>query len=173
MDMSALSRPAQPGPSGPQDIGIAGALFQPLEVIPTAGGPVLRMLRPDSPLLPDFSKGFGEIYFSEVLPGAVKAWKRHRRQTQHFAVPVGLLKIVLYDSRLDSPSKNALCQFLLGRPEHYGLLRIPVGVWYGFTAVGSGRALICNCADIAHDPTEGERLPLDDSSIPYAWSADQ
>lgn len=168
MSMSATPESV---PSGPQDIGIAGALFQPLEVIPTAGGPVLRMLRSDSPLLPDFSRGFGEIYFSEVLPGAVKAWKRHSRQTQHFAVPVGLLKIVLYDSRPDSPSRDALCQLLLGRPQHYGLLRIPVGVWYGFTTLGSGPALICNCADIAHDPAEAERLPLEDSSIPYAWSA--
>ena len=72
-----------------QDVGIAGALLQPLKVIPTEGGPVLHMLRPGSPLLPDFSKGFGEIYFSEVLPGHVKAWKRHTRQTQDFAVPSG------------------------------------------------------------------------------------
>ena len=93
------------------------------------------MLRPDSPLLPDFSKGFGEIYFSEVLPGHVKAWKRHTCQTQHFAVPSGLLKIVLYDDRPDSATRGVLCELALGRPEHYGLLRIPVNVWYGFTAM--------------------------------------
>lgn len=154
-----------------QDMGIAGALFQPLAVIPTPGGPVLHMLRPHSPLLPDFTAGFGEIYFSEVLPGAVKAWKRHSRQTQLFAVPRGLLKIVLYDDRPGSPTRGVLCELALGRPEHYGLLRIPPGVWYGFTALGEEAALICNCADIPHDPAEGERRPPDDPAIPYAWES--
>ena len=149
-----------------QDVGIAGALLHPLKVIPTEGGPVLHMLRPDAPLF----MGFGELYFSEVLPGAVKAWKRHTRQTQHFAVPSGLLKIVMYDDRPDSETRGVLCELALGRPEHYGLLRIPVNVWYGFTAMGDAPALICNCADIPHDPTEGQRLPFNDPSIPYQWS---
>lgn len=153
-----------------RDVGIAGALFQPLKIIPAPGGPVLHMLRPDSPLLPDFQAGFGEMYFSEVLPGAVKAWKRHSRQTQHFAVPCGLLRIALYDDRPASITRGRLCELILGRPEHYGLLRIPAGVWYGFTALGKAPALICNCADIPHDPAEGERLPADDPAIPYAWA---
>ena len=135
-----------------QDVGIAGALLHPLKVIPTDGGPVMHMLRPDSPLLPDCSKGF------------------HTRQTQPFAVPSGLLKIVMYDDRPDSETRGVLCELALGRPEHYGLLRIPVNVWYGFTAMGDAPALICNCADIPHDPTEGLRLPVNDPSIPYQWS---
>lgn len=152
-----------------RDVGIAGALFQPLKIIPTPGGPVLHMLRPDSPLLPNFQAGFGELYFSEALPGAVKAWKRHGRQTQHFAVPCGLLNIVLYDDRPASSTRGRLCELTLGRPEHYGLLRIPAGVWYGFTAIGKAPALICNCADMPHDPAEGERRPADDPAIPYTW----
>ena len=149
--------------------GIEGALYQPLKVIPTPGGPVLHMLRAGSPLLPDFSGGFGEIYFSEVLPGAVKAWKRHTRQTQLFAVPMGRLRIVLYDDRPSSPTRGALVERRLGRPDDYGLLRIPPLVWYGFTAEGTVPALICNCADLPHDPAEGERLSPDDAAIPYAW----
>lgn len=149
--------------------GIDGALFQPLKVIAAQGGPVLHMLRAGAPLLPDFSHGFGEIYFSEVEPGSVKAWKRHTRQTQLFAVPVGRLRIVLYDSRPASPSNGALVERRLGRPDDYGLLRIPPLVWYGFMAEGEGPALICNCADIPHDPAEGERLPFDVAAIPYRW----
>ena len=125
------------------DMGIIGVCFQPLKIIDTPGGPVLHMLRPDSPLRPgagtaDGELHLGEVYFSEVLPGAVKAWKRHRRQTQYYAVP-------------------------------HGLLRIPTGVWYGFTAAGDGPALICNCADLPHDPEEGEHLPADTKDIPYSW----
>lgn len=168
MDARSQAHAAADAPAV-RDVGIAGALFQPLAVIPTPGGPVLHMLRPHWPLLPDFATSFGEIYFSEVLPGAVKAWKRHRRQTQLFAVPRGLLTIVLYDDRPASSTRGALCELALGRPDHYGLLRIPPGVWYGFTALGGEAALICNCADIPHDPAEGERRPPDDPGIPYRW----
>ena len=151
------------------DTGIKGALFQPLRVISTPGGPVLHMLRAGAPLLPAFPEGFGELYFSEVLPRAVKAWKRHTRQTQLFAVPVGLLRIVLYDDRAASPTRGVLVERRLGRPDDYGLLRIPPMVWYGFMAESDAPALICICADIPHDPAEGERLPPDAAAIPYAW----
>ena len=59
-----------------------------LAVIPTDGGPVMHMMRPASPLFGEI----GEVYFSEVEPGCVKAWKCHTRQTQRFAVPVGQLR---------------------------------------------------------------------------------
>lgn len=134
----------------------------PLPIISTPGGPVLHMLRADSP----FFVGFGEVYFSEVEPGIVKAWKRHQRQTQFFAVPVGRLRIVLYDA-----DTNTHCEVILGRPDAYKLLRIPAGVWYGFTALGNTPALICNCADIPHDPTESERRGVDDPSMPHCFGA--
>ena len=86
-------------------LGIDGAFILPLRVIDTPGGAVMHMLRPVFPLQPGLPAGtrgsgflkIGEVYFSEVLPGCVKAWKRHTRQTQYFAVPDGLLGIVLYD----------------------------------------------------------------------------
>lgn len=146
---------------------IAGAVLADLKVIATPGGPVMHMLRSDSPLF----MGFGEIYFSEVLPGAVKAWKRHQRMTQHFAVPVGLLKVVLYDDREDSPTRGRVLECLLGRPDNYRLLRIPPMVWYGFTAVGDAPALVCNCPDMPHDPTESERIDQADPLVPYRFNA--
>lgn len=144
--------------------GIHGVLFQPVKEIPTAGGPVLHMLRADSP---EFS-GFGEIYFSLVEPGAVKAWKRHTRQTQFFAVPSGLLEVVVHDPREDSPTRGMTASFLLGRPGCYATLRIPPGLWYGFACRSVETAVLANCADIPHDPEESERLPQDSPRIPYA-----
>lgn len=144
-------------------LGIDGAVLQELAIIPTPGGPVLHMLRADAP---NFG-GFGEIYFSEVEPGAIKGWKKHREQTQYFAVPVGLLKIVLVDERTYSPTKDNICEVILGRPDNYHLLRIPPHIWYAFTAVGDTPALICNCADIPHNPKESTRKELD--TIPYVW----
>lgn len=145
---------------------IDGVCFQELAQIGTEGGPVLHMMRSDSPLF----RGFGEVYFSEVMPGAVKAWKLHRLQTQHFAVPVGLIEVVVYDGREDSPSRGRIESFPLGRPDHYRLLRIPPLVWYGFTAKGEIPGLMANCADLPHSPGESDRIPADSPLIPYSWT---
>lgn len=149
------------------DLPVAGALMQPLAIINTPGGPVLHMLRPDYPLMPAFKNGFGEIYFSEIRPGHIKGWKKHREQTQLFCVPAGLAKLVLYDGRDNSPTSGAVCEVLLGRPDNYRLLQIPPGVWYAFTAAGNVPALVCNCADMPHRPEEADRLPLATPLIPY------
>lgn len=144
---------------------IEGVWSVPLRVIPTDGGNVLHMIRADSP----YFTGFGEMYFSEVLPGGIRAWKCHTRQRQLFAVPVGQMQVVLYDDRPTSPTCGAFAEYVLGRPTGYALLGIAPGVWYGFRAVGDGPALLANCADMPHDPEEALRLPHDTPCIPYVW----
>lgn len=151
------------------ELAIAGVSFQPLRIIPTPQGPVLHMLRADYPLMPSFPAGFGEIYFSEIYPRKIKAWKRHASQEQLFAVPAGIIKLVLFDSRADSSTRGSIVEMLLGRPDHYGLLRIPAGIWYGFQCRSDYPALVCNCANIPHDPEDNERKSPDNSDIPYRW----
>ncbi|MDL2216790.1 dTDP-4-dehydrorhamnose 3,5-epimerase family protein, partial [Desulfovibrio sp. OttesenSCG-928-M14] len=135
-------------PVGARSGRIEGVWTHDLSVIDAEGGPVLHMLRADSPLFRDF----GEIYFSVVLPQAIKAWKRHGRQSQNFAVPNGLVEVVIYDPREDSPSAGEVERFLLGRPDHYMLLHIPPGVWYGFAGLSDFPAILANCVDIPHTP---------------------
>lgn len=151
----------------PESGGIEGVWTQDLAEIGTDGGPVLHMLRSDSPL---FGR-FGEIYFSEVHPGAIKAWKYHRLQTQNFAVPHGLIEVVLFDDREGSPTKGGLRSFLLGRPGNYRLLQIPPGIWYGFACRSKNSALLANCPDVPHSPGDAVRIPPDNSLIPYSWEA--
>lgn len=144
---------------------IDGLLLTKLCQIGDARGAVLHMLRCDAP---EFTR-FGECYFSEVLPGAVKAWKRHRVQTQNLAVPVGRIRIAIYDDRPGSATRGRLQVLELGRPDAYLRLRIPVGLWYGFSCIGEVPALLANCADSPHDPKESEHKPIEDSAIPYRW----
>ena len=111
---------------------------------------------------------FGEIYFSETNPGTVKAWKRHQRMTQNFAVVSGSLRLVVYDDRSGSASSGKLDVFDLGR-ENYQLVRVPNGLWYGFKCVGESPVLMANCADMPHDPQEVVVIPSDSPRIPYQW----
>ena len=140
-------------------------IVTPLKRISTPGGDVLHALKSTDP---EF-QGFGEAYFSQVKQGAVKAWKRHRHQTQHLAVPVGRVRFVVYDDRQSSPTRGSLDVVDLGRPDAYRRLRIPAGLWYGFQCLGDRDALIANCADVPHDPDDNEIVEPEDSPIPYAW----
>lgn len=143
---------------------IDGAALHTLRRIPDARGEVLHMLRADAPHF----RRFGEVYFSRIVPGAVKAWKRHRLQTQAIAVPAGRVRFVLYDARPGSPTHGRVDVHDLG-DENYALLVIPPGVWYGFQALGGAPGLVANCADLPHDPAESEKIEPDSPLVPYAW----
>ncbi len=146
---------------------IDGVIITELRQISDERGSVLHMLRCD---VPEFTR-FGECYFSEVLPGAIKAWKCHRAQTQNLAVPVGRMRMVIYDDRDSSPTRGTLQVLELGRPDAYLRLMIPPGLWYGFTCIGEIPALLANCADLPHDPTDSDLRAANDPAIPYAWVA--
>jgi dTDP-4-dehydrorhamnose 3,5-epimerase len=145
--------------------GISGVTVTDLRQIGDERGAVLHMLRSDSA---DFVR-FGECYFSEILPGAVKAWKRHRRQTQNLAVPAGRVRLVIHDAREGSSTRGTTLVLELGRPDAYRRVSIPPALWYGFAAIGGLPALLANCPDLPHDPSESETAPPDDPAIPYKW----
>ena len=145
---------------------IRGLAVLRLREIGDGRGAVLHLLRCDEPTF----LGFGECYCSETLPGAVKAWKRHKLQTQNLVVPVGRLRLVVFDDRPGSSTRGALEVIEIGRPDNYARVTIPPGLWYGFSALGTSPALIVNCADSPHDPHESDRLPEGDAAIPYRWT---
>ncbi len=145
--------------------GISGVEIEPLKQISDDRGAVLHMLRSDSRLF----SGFGEIYFSLVNPGKIKAWKRHLRMTQHFAVPTGKIRLVFYDTRKKSKSNGRSEILILGRPDNYYLVRVPPLIWYGFQNIGDDAALLVNCADMVHDPKESESRDYTASDFPSLW----
>ena len=143
---------------------IAGVRITPLKQILDERGKVMKMLRNDSP---NFS-GFGEIYFSCVYPGVVKAWHIHKQMTLNYAVPQGRIKLVLYDDREESPTKGELQEIYMGS-DNYCLVTIAPLIWNGFKGIGTEMAIVANCSSIPHDPAEIERLSPINDSIPYDW----
>lgn len=143
---------------------IEGVKITPLRQILDERGKIMHMLRNDSPGF----QGFGEIYFSCVNPGAIKAWHIHKRMTLNYAVPHGNIKFVLFDARPESPTKGRLQEVFLG-PDNYQLVTVPPMVWNGFKGIGLHTAIVANCATIPHDPGEIDRLDPFDPSIPYDW----
>lgn len=143
---------------------ISGVIVKPLRQILDERGKIMHFLRKDDP---EF-EAFGEVYFSVVYPGVIKGWHLHRRMVLNYAVPVGLIKLVLFDGREDSSTKGQLVEIFTGA-ESYNLIQIPPGVWNGFKGVGTTPAVIANCSTIPHDPEEIVRMDPFDESIPYNW----
>ena len=143
---------------------IYGVVISPLKQIIDERGKVMHMLREDSNLF----KRFGEIYFSCTYPGAVKAWHMHKKMTLNYAVIFGVLKVVLFDDRKDSPTFGKIQEIFLS-PENYLLVTVPPMIWNGFKGVGSDMAIVANCSTLPHDPNEIIRKDPMDKTIPYNW----
>jgi len=129
-----------------------------LKRIPTAGGDVMHALKQSD----SGYAGFGEVYFSCVDQGAVKAWKRHTRMTMNIVVPVGMVRFVFF---LDDAKEFRVEEIGIDR---YVRLTVPPGIWFGFQGQDVSTSLVLNIANIQHDPNEVERLVLSD--INYDWS---
>jgi dTDP-4-dehydrorhamnose 3,5-epimerase len=143
---------------------IQGVEVTPLRQFFDERGRVMHMLREDS----ETFERFGEIYFSTTHPGAVKAWHLHKRMTLNYAVVLGEAKVVLFDDRVDSPTRGVVEEFFLS-PENYLLLTVPPLIWNGFKGIDPQSTIVANCATLPHDPDELERRPPDDARIPYDW----
>ena len=144
---------------------IEGLTITKLSQILDERGKIMHMLRSSDPHF----VSFGEIYFSCVHPGAIKAWHIHKRMVLNYAVPVGNIKFVLYDDRPGSKTKGEVQEIFLG-PDNYCLVTVPPLVWNGFKGIGTGTAVVANCASIPHDPSEIDRVSPFDNTIPYDWS---
>lgn len=143
---------------------IDGVQIISLRTILDERGLVRHMLRCTDP---HFTQ-FGEIYFSQIFPGAVKAWHVHRKMELNYAVISGNIKLVLYDDRPDSRTYKELQEIFMGE-DNYILVKVPPHVVNGFKAIGNQKAIVANCATIPHDPTEIERLDPFDKRIGYNW----
>ena len=109
-----------------------------------------------------------EVYASLVKGTTIKAWRRHHKMVQHYAVPIGKIKFVLFDNRPNSSTHNRVQEIVTGI-DCYGLIQIPPMIWYGFENLFDGNSLIVNGASLPHDPNEVDRLDKNTQEIPYRW----
>jgi len=137
---------------------LSDILLTPLSRIETGGGDVLHAMKQSDVGY----EGFGEAYFSWVSAGAVKAWKRHTQMTMNLVVPVGQVRFVFYSEATDEFRSEEI------GVDRYARITVPPGFWFGFQGLGEPQSLVLNIANVAHDPSEVERLALSD--IKYAWS---
>jgi len=143
---------------------IEGVQVIPLRRIPDERGTIYHMLRSTDPHF----RQFGEIYFSTIYPGVIKGWHKHEEMTLNYACIEGRIKLVLYDDREPSSTKQELMEMFLG-PDNYSLVIIPPQVWNGFKGMSAPFSIVANCCTHPHDPSRSQRMDPLNNPIPYDW----
>lgn len=146
---------------------IKGVATKKLKVIPDERGRLTEILRADDKMFANF----GQVYVTTTLPEVVKAWHMHKLQTDNVACVQGMIKLVLYDPREDSPTYQELDQFYLGIHNPM-LVQIPPHIYHGWKCVSPEEALVVNIPTEVYNYTQPDefRLEAHTEEIPYSWS---
>ena len=142
---------------------IEGIKISTLKQLEVPGGDVFHVMKNSD----EGYNGFGEAYFSNIEPKAIKAWKRHKEMTLNLIVPVGTIRFVIYDDRKVSTSFNSFYEVTLSQ-ENYHRLTVPPMVWMGFQGVGNVPAMVLNIASIPHEVNEVDKKEIKD--ILFNWN---
>lgn len=145
---------------------INGVKTKQLKPIPDERGKVMEIFRSDDSL---FIK-FGQVYMTTAYPDVVKGWHYHKKQTDSMAAIKGMMKLVLYDNRKDSPTYKEINEFFIG--EHNPLLvQIPNLVVHGFKCISETEAIVINCPTEAYNREKPDEYRIEPHSeeIPYNW----
>ena len=131
------------------------------------GGSITELVRLDGGQ-PQALAGFTvrQINFSEVEPGAIKAFHLHARQTDVWYVPPSdRLLVVLVDVRAGSRTEGVTQRLMLGAGASR-LLRIPPGVAHGMRNIGTATARLIYFVDL-HFATDG--VTCDEGRLPWDY----
>ena len=145
---------------------IDGVLIKKLKVIADERGRLMEILRADDEMF----TGFGQVYMTTAYPGVVKGWHYHKRQSDNMTVVHGMMKIVLYDGRADSPTRGEVNEFFAGVHNPI-LVHIPPLVFHGFKCVSQVEAIVVNTPTEPYNYGDPDEFRVDphDKTIPYDW----
>jgi dTDP-4-dehydrorhamnose 3,5-epimerase len=115
-----------------------------------------------------------QVFQVKLFPGCLSAWHAHEFTLDRLFVNDGVIKIVLYDTRKNSPTYGYINEFRLGsmRP---GLIVIPPGIWHGVQNISNEVSSLLNLVDKAYnyDDPDNWKLPSDSPQIPYAFKTNR
>lgn len=126
-----------------------------------------EVLRDDDNLL----VRFGQTSFTKTYPGVIKAFHWHNHQDDLWYVADGMVRVVLYDRRPDSPSYRQT-QVIYAGEDSPVLILIPTGIVHGYQVLGTKPVLLFYHTTASYDPSspDEERIPFDDPEIGFDWS---
>lgn len=138
-----------------------------LRLIPDERGFLMEILRADDGEL--FTK-FGQVYLSATYPGVVKAWHYHQKQVDNFVCVAGMVKLVLIDTRPESPTNGAVNEFFLGT-QNPTLVQVPNLVYHGWKCISPEMSLVVNVPNEPYHYKEPDEYRMEPhGTLPYDWT---
>ena len=160
-----MAAPVKFPAAGPRTID--GVKIKPLRLVADERGWLMEILRADDAEL--FST-FGQVYVSATYPGVVKGWHYHRRQVDNFACVAGMVKLVLIDTRVGSPTEGTVNEFFVG-VHNPVLVQVPNLVYHGWKCISLEPSLVVNVPNAPYDRDDPDEYRLEPhGSLPYDWS---
>jgi dTDP-4-dehydrorhamnose 3,5-epimerase len=108
------------------------------------------------------------VYQFTIRPGKIKGWHIHHLHDDRIFVSHGAIKVVLFDTRKDSPTFGAVNEIY--RSEHQrDLMVIPAFVFHAHQNIGHTDALMISMPTRAYNHADPDvyRLPIENDVIPY------
>ena len=161
-----VMKPAAYNASSTKHPRIDGVKSKSLRLIPDERGWLMEILRADDP---EFFTKFGQVYISGTYPGVVKAWHYHERQIDNFTCIVGEVKLVIVDTRPESPTNGAINEFFIGTRNPM-IVQVPRMVYHGWKCVSPESATVVNVTTEPYQYDHPDEYRLDPhDTLPYDW----
>lgn len=108
----------------------------------------------------------GQINFSILYPGIVKAWHRHKLQTDYFCVVTGNARIALFDEII-----GIFHTHFTGEHNPKIVIAHP-GIWHGYTPIGDTPCGLLYYTTEKYNPEEPDEERTSWDSFGYDWSVE-
>ena len=110
------------------------------------------------------------LYTVTVRPGKVKGWAIHREQVDRYFFYQGMLRLVLYDDRSDSPTHRMVNELYFSEANR-SLVLVPPNIYHAVHNVGTTEGLLINLPSqpYRHEDPDKYTLPLDTDLIPFRF----
>jgi dTDP-4-dehydrorhamnose 3,5-epimerase len=150
---------------------IHDVIFRPTRPVPHEDGHVTEVARASWDII---GGPVVQVHVTTTFPYRMRAWGLHQRSTDRLFVVSGLVKIVVFDGRLDSPTYGCVNEFSVS-DKNPGLLVVPPNLYHGWKNIGTTEAVIINMPTSMYnyEAPDALDLPWDSEAaariIPYCF----
>jgi dTDP-4-dehydrorhamnose 3,5-epimerase len=150
---------------------IDGLRFRPTRAVPHEDGTVAEIARS---CWDEIDLDILQVHVTTTLPGRIRAWGLHQASTDRLFVVKGLVSIVVYDGREESPTSGSMNEFRLSE-RNPGLVVIPPNLYHGWKNIGVDEAYLINMpsSQYEHECPDALDLPYESDAaaeiVPWRW----
>jgi dTDP-4-dehydrorhamnose 3,5-epimerase len=151
--------------------GVEGVTFRPTRPVPHEDGILTEVARASWDVL---TQPITQVHITTTFPDRIRAWGLHQVSTDRLYVVTGLVRLVVFDGRLDSPTQGQIMELVVSE-RNPGLLVIPPNLYHGWKNIGTTEASIINMPTSQYDYDSPDALDLPYDSprapeiVPFRW----